>query len=74
MDAIEQLKHKVSRLLTQFTPGQTEPLLEQLDVYKISQEQFRDGLLLLEADAAEKIDNKRRTFWRTHQTVQQLRK
>ncbi len=53
MDVTEQLKLKVSHLLTQFAPGQTEPSVESLEVYKMSREQFRDGLLLLQADVAE---------------------
>ncbi len=67
MDANEQLKLKVSRLITQFTAGQTEPTPEELDVYKISQEQFHDGLLLVQADAAEKKWQQEQTIWRTCQ-------
>ncbi len=54
MDPVEQLKQKVSRLLMQFVQGQTEPSAESLEIYQITQEQFREGLLLLQEDVVRK--------------------
>ncbi len=51
MDRVELLRQKVAHLLQQFDQGQMEPSTESLEAYQITQEQFREGLLLLKADA-----------------------
>ncbi len=51
MNHTQQIKVKVSYLLQHFVQGQIDPSMESLRMYQITQEQFREGLLLLKVDA-----------------------